>query len=691
MGTPEGRPTAQPPEDYYIYFIPPYGGVSYNDEKKEDEIFFDFKHNEDFKNDLKLYAAALSMKELADEKNKEPYQNKANNYRKKLTKFLSENKNTCFETIYKGNKRQIIEVLKASNKKDLPFKDTMDLVASICYDGYFEEKYPEMPYFKITITQKNQADILRAGIDYFAGKRTQQSKGLLESFELLDGEKISTAGSKYANYYIKEINKLSAQEVINRSDIFKETYDDYLDNKFKISYVMMPIVLLSLVYTGNAVITLKDNTSLTASNLEILPKTLAMNIAEFKYLSKPKEMQIGELIKLFEILDLPTGLIKNPSEMEKGLEQLLIKANDAAVMAVKMRSKLEVGMELWGEPLIAEHIASDHSTALKNAVDIFGNFGSKFNTVAKLKNFNLTIHQLDKLGKDLNVSKIVDEYDKFKNALVTDISYIMNIEPMNLGASFKASIELAKGRFRDIRDDIPTKLDGEVAARDVIDFIDTVKSEYIDLYFTEHQKKRLNVTDGRRKGDIQSSDTFSNLKKLKAIDILSASKLEEIESDLSSLRICYELTPEQLRTTHICKTCNYIMGENEVLVAGKLDAIEDKIDNLLTEWNALLLNTVSDPLVLEQEQYLSKEQQKVIHDFLASKQLPSKVDNFFVESIEALLKGFDPVIINANEFLDKLVAMGSCEFETIKTKLNEIVNGFSKGKDKEKLRIVFKK
>ena len=25
FGTPESRPTAQPPEDYYIYFIPPYG------------------------------------------------------------------------------------------------------------------------------------------------------------------------------------------------------------------------------------------------------------------------------------------------------------------------------------------------------------------------------------------------------------------------------------------------------------------------------------------------------------------------------------------------------------------------------------------------------------------------------------------------------------------------------------------
>lgn len=690
MGTPEGRPTAQPPEDYYIYFLPPYGALEYTDERKKDEVFFIFKPNDAFKNDLKLYAAALSMKELADEKNKETYQNKANNYRKKLTKFLSENKNTCFETIYRGNKKQIIEVLKVTNKKDLPFKDTMDLVASICFDEYFGEKYSDMPYFKLTITQKNQADIVRAGIDYYAGRRTQQSKALLESFDLLDGDKISTVGSKYANYYIKEINKLSAQEVINRSDIFEETYDDYLDKKFKLSYSIMPIILLSLVYTGNAVLTTKDNTTLTASNLDLLPKTMATNISEFKYISKPKEMQLGELIKLFEIMDIPTGLIKNPNEIEKGLEQLLIKAQEAATMAVKMKSKLDEGMELWGEKLIADHIAANYSSSLRNIIDIFGNFASKYNTVAKLKNFNLSLTDLEKLDKDFKVISIVEEYDKFKNAMFLDIQYIMNIEPMDLGASIKANIEYAKVRFRDIRANIINTLNGEEAAREVNKYITDVKTEYINMYYDEHQKKRLNVNDGRRKGNIQSSDAFSNLKKLRTIDILSASKLDDIEKELTSLRICIELTPDMLKTNHTCKHCNFMLGSYDMPVAGRLNAIEDKIDNLLTEWTTLLLNTLSDPLVLEQEQYLSKEQQKVIRNFLDSKQLPSKIDNFFVEIIEALLEGFEPLIITSKDIIDKMVALGPCEYETFNLKLKDIISEFSKGKNKERLRIVIK-
>ncbi len=117
LGTPENRPTAQPPEDYYIYFLPPYGSAAFTDEHKGDEVFFSFKPNDEFKNNLKLYAAALMMKELAEEKNKGAYNAKAEGFKKKLMRYLSENKNTCFEVIYKGEKKQLLEVMKDSTRR----------------------------------------------------------------------------------------------------------------------------------------------------------------------------------------------------------------------------------------------------------------------------------------------------------------------------------------------------------------------------------------------------------------------------------------------------------------------------------------------------------------------------------------------------------------------------------------------
>src|SRR5690606_5216887 len=147
-----------------------------------------------------------------------------------------------------------------------------------------------------------------------------------------------------------------------------------------------------------------------------------------------------------------------------------------------------------------------------------------------------------------------------------------------------------------------------------------VKNQYIDIYYAEHQKKRLGVSDGQRKGELVSSVKLANLKRLKAIsNIFSTSKLDLIEKDLSGLKVCYELTPEMLKTNHFCTKCNLLMGEAGIPVKGRLDEIEDRIDSLLAEWTNTLFNTVTDPTLEEQKQYLSPEQRKVIDAFIKTK------------------------------------------------------------------------
>ncbi len=692
LGTPENRPTAQPPEDYYIYFIPPYSNESYTDEKKLDELFFIFKPSEEFKNALKLYSAALIMKDLAEEKNKSAYHNKAEAFKKKLTRFLSENKNTCFEVIYRGEKKQLMAIMGNQYKSVNPFKETIDLVSSICLDGWFGEKYPEMPRFKTQITLCNLAETIRAGIDRYAGRKSQQANSLLESFNLLDGENITVQNSKYAQHFIKKLYSLPANTVINFSDIYRDVFDGYVDKQFGLSFALIPIVLLSLVYSGNAVIALKNGSMLTASDLESLPKISMIDIYEFKYIAKPKDVQLAELVRLYELLELPTGLINNPSQRVAGLEQMLSKAQEATNKAVRAYSKLNGEFELWGEPLIADHIAQGNKKAVANVRDTFSNFSSRYNTVGKLNNFIYTMEQVEQIGKDMAVVKTVLEYDTFKNDCATDVGYMMNLERIeSLPAALKAVISDAKENLRKIRDNIPQDMSGEASAVDVVDLLSRVKAQYIDLYFSEHQKKRLGVNDGKRKGDMVSSAKLANLRRLKTIGILSASKFDSIDKDLSGLKVCFELTSDMLKTTHFCTKCHFLLSEGNVSVKGKLDEIEERMDNLLSEWTKTLLNTIDDPLVLDQKKYLTPDQQLALDAFMKAKKLPEKIDHFFMSAIEALLQGFEPVTINANDLIDKLDAIGPCDVDTFKARITAMVDGYIKGKDKEKLRIVVKR
>ncbi len=691
LGTPENRPTAQPPRDYYIYFLPPYGNASYVDDKKKDEAFFHFKPNEEFKNTLRLYAAALMLKELAEEKNKTAYQSKAEVFRKKLNKFLAENKNTCFEVTHVGVKKQLMEVMSGKYNSANPFKETIDLVSSLLLDGWFTEKYPEFPVFKTNITIKNQADAIRSAFDRFAGRKNVQANAMLETFGLLDGENISVTHSKYAGHFIKELNNLPAGAVINFNDVYEKTFDDYLDKKFGISYGLLPIVFLGLVYTGQAVVAMRNGVTLTASNLDIIPKTSVTDIYEFKTLSKPKDIQLAELVRLFEILQLPVGQINNPSQREAGLASLLQKAQDIAGVAVKANNRLNGDFSQWGEPLIPTHVADKYKESIKRILEMFSNFQNRFNTVAKLNNFNYSMQQVEQIGEDIANASIVMEYDVFRSQCSNTVSYVTNLDTIDLGEAFKTEIKAARAEYEKTRDAIADGESGENQAAEVEERLGIVKQKYIDMYYAEHQKRRLGVQEGKRKGELVSSVRLANLKRLRSLDILSGSKLTAIENELAALKVCFELTPEMLKTSTFCPKCGFQLNESIPPVKGVLESIEDRIDALAEEWTKTLYNTISDPLLAEQKGYLKPGQQETIDEFLRTKKLPEAVDLNFVNAITELLRGFDPVTVSAEDLTDKLGAFGPLDVDTFKAKISEVVDALSKGKDKNKLRIVVKK
>lgn len=692
MGLPGERSTAQPERDFYIHIMPPYDENGSCVQNLPDEVYLYFKSSDEFREFMGLYAAAQSLAQISEGKDKDAYLNKANMLRKRLIRYLSENKNTCFDVLYKGQKRQMIEVLRGRYNRDMTFKDTIDLAASLCFDEYFCSKYPDFPVMKTKITRRNMADCARAAFDHFAGRKTQQSTLMLQSFGILDGEKIRPEGSKFAAYYIDQIRNLPPQGVLNYSDIFEQRFMEmYIDKKFKIEFVFTPIIFLSMVYGGYAVITTKDGKTITASNLDQIPKTSVMDLYEFKYLSRPAQISMAELKKLFEVLDINPALLDNPNDREKGVAQLLSKAQELANSAVLAANKLNNSFDLWGEPLANAAEVAMLQKACTAVRDEFSNYQAKFNTPAKLNNFSLSMEQVDTLAGQIAQMKKIPQFLDFKSGCSDIVSYIANIEYIDLGAAFKAELDAAKAEFRSIRDSIMDGVSGENATQKVDVILSKLKAKYIDLYFENHKKKRLDITDAQRRRKIQEGRELASLRKLRSIEILSAAKLADIETEMSGIKVCYELTPEELKSTHICPHCRYHLDDKVKNVYGVLDNLEIRIDDLLAEWTKTLLDTISDPIVASQKKFLSAEQQQVIDDFISSGTLSKRVDDFFVKAINALLKGFEPVVIDTDDLVAKLEQMPPMDEASFKAKVSELISSYTKGKDAGKLRIVVKR
>lgn len=691
LGLPGERSTAQPERDFYIHIMPLYSTASVTVKNLEDEVYFFFKSTDEFKEILGYYSAANAQAEISEGKDKDAYLSKATMYRKKLLKYLSDNKNTCFDVLYKGQRRQLIEILRGRFNRDMDFKDTVDLAASLCFDEYFYGKYPDYPVMKTKVTRKNMAENVRQAFDYFAGRKTQTATLMLQSFGVLDGDKIRPEASKYAAYYIDQLKQLPPQGVINYSDIFDVKYDDqYEDKHFKINYLFTPIIFLSMVYAGYATMTLRNGNVLSASNLDTVPRIGVLDLYEFKYLARPAQMAMAELKKLFEVLKINPVLLDNPKDRDEGVRQLLEKAMNTSNAAVIAYQKLNNGFELWHEPLVDSQHLNAMQKACEAVKDEFSNYSARFNTPAKLNNFTLTFEEIDKLAEQIALIKVIKEFSTFKTECTNNVSYVCNIEISDIGSNLKQKLEAVKAELRSARDSILTGVSGAAAAQKVNIVLEKVKEEYIDVYYEEHKKKRLDITDAKRRGKLQESLTLANLRKLRSIEILSAAKLAAIEQDMANLKVCYELTPTELKSSHICPHCHYSLGDKAANVAGQLDNIEIRIDELLEEWQQTLLDTISDPIVTSQKEYLSAEQQKVIDEFITTASLPKRVDDFFIKAIKALLKGFEPVVIDAKDLMDKLMKLPPMDETAFKQKLNELVADYTKGKDEGKLRIIVK-
>lgn len=692
MGLPGERSTAQPERDFYIHIMPPFGDVSADTHNLDDEVYFYFRGNDDFKEELRLYAAANAQADISEGKDKDAYLGKAAILRKKLIKYLSENKNTCFKVTYKRQDKLLIEVLKDKYNKDMTFKDAIDMASSIALDEYFGTIYPHYPVMKTKITRKNQTENVRAAFDYFAGRKNQQAIAMLQSFGILDGGKICPEGSMYAAYYIDALKKLQPRGVLNFTDIFEPANDNtFLDKNFKISYLFTSIIFLSLVYAGYAVITLKDGSMLTASNLYMVPKIGVLDLYEFKYLSKPAELSIAELKKMFEVLDINTALLVNPNDREKGVEDLLKKAQEMSNSAVIAERKLTEHFELWGEPLANQQQISMMRSAAIAVKNEFSNYSARFNTPAKLNNFELSYDQIEELDKQIQLLRRVPEYIIFKTNCTDIVGYISAIEYTDLSADMKSDIEKGKAAFREIRDSIMDGTNGDIAAGDVVAKLVKIKENYIDIYFDAHKKKRLGIDDAKRRGNIQECQALSNLRKLKGIDILSGAKLSELEQDMAEFKVCYSLTPQDLKNSPICPHCRFSLGDKTKNVEGQMELIEQRIDLMVKDWTKMLLDTLSDPIILDQKRFLKVQEANAIDDFVESGKLPEKVDDFFVNSINALLKGFEPVVIEMEALMHQLEELPPMDEVSFKAKINDIVAGYTKGKDTGKLRIVVKR
>jgi len=405
FGAPNQRSTAQPPREFYLYMLQPYAPPPFTDEREADEVFFRLvRRDEQFETALKLYAGAREMAGSASVGNRMQYEKKADTHLKNLQKWLRENLSQAVDVTYKGVARPFVEWLKGGaaprstalrRAQDMAsVRDLVNAVASACLSTYFAEKLPHYPAFSVLVTQASRAQAAHEAVRWLAGGiKTQQGAAILDALDLLDDGRVKGRESRYAGFFLDQLTQKGEGQVLNRAELIGGEFGAEADTRFKLEPEWVAVALLGLVYTGEISLALPGR-KLDAGNLEEAVKISIADLANWKFIERPKGLPLAALTELFQLLELPTGLIKDANQHDSAVEQLQKRVAAELDRLVLFRQKAQGGFPVWeANPLEGQVKANllrrldDHKSFLESL--------QTYNTPGKLRNFRYSADEVE--------------------------------------------------------------------------------------------------------------------------------------------------------------------------------------------------------------------------------------------------------------------------------------------------------
>ena len=364
FGAPNERSTAVPSRDFYVYFIQPHEPPRFKDEKVSDEVFFHLTGTDDhFRDTLRSYAAALDLASTSSGHAKATYESKASSFLRDIVNWLQEHMGSAFEVGHQGRRKALLEWSKGHSLRDhsgispaerINFRDLIYAVAGICLETHFAEQAPDYPRFSVLVTSSSRSQAAQDALRWIAGAtKTKQATAILDSLELLDGDKIDPYQSKYANHILAQVHKKGHGQVVNRSELIQELLGvEYLAaDTLRLEPEWAAVLLAALVHSGDLVLAVPGR-KFDAADLPALAARPLDELIRFKHIERPKEWNIPALKALFDLLGLPPGMANSVTQGKDDTVQALQTAVAQIVgrLVVAQRA-VQTGIPLLGQEL----------------------------------------------------------------------------------------------------------------------------------------------------------------------------------------------------------------------------------------------------------------------------------------------------------------------------------------------------
>ena len=703
FGAPNERSTAVPPRDFYLYFIQPYEPPRFKNEEKSDEVFFHLTGADDqFREALRGYAAALELASTSSGHPKATYESKALGFLRNLVRWLQEHMGSAFEVGHQRRRKALLEWAKGhslrgvsgiSPAERINFRDLVNAVAGICLESHFAEQAPDYPSFSVLITSRNRAQAAQDALRWIAGAtKTRQGTAILDSLGLLDGSRLDPNRSKYAAHILERVHKKGHGQVVNRGELIQEVLGvEYLAAEtLRLEPEWAAVLLVALVHSGDLVLAVPGR-KLDAADLPALAALPLDELVHFKHVERPKDWNIPAIKALFELLDLTPGMAILVTQGEPDPIQELQKAVDQAIKRlVVAHQAIQGSIPFWGKSLIGPEEAKGLRSRLERTKSFLESL-QVYTSPGRLKNFRQNASDvsghaagLDALAEVEALQGLVSEFGPTA-AYLTAAESVLPPSHEWVRQMKEAQIDvLAKLRRSD-------RLETASFRRRSLRSLGDLKKGFVDVYLERHARARLGLNDAARKTALMRDARLARLRMLSAIDLMPVRQMTDFQDRLAGLESCYTLTREELEASPVCPHCEFRPAlEPESGPAGQVLAqLDDDLDRLLSDWTRTLLVNLDDPVTRQNLSLVQPERARQVYAFVAKAELPDVLEPEFVEALQEVLSGLVKVAVTAEDLKAALLAGGSPASPTeMKTRFERYIDGLAKGEDPAKVRVV---
>ncbi len=698
FGTPNERSTAQPPRDFYLYFLQPFETPKFEDEKKPDEVFFHLHDlDEEFERALRTFAGAFEMALSSSGVHQQTYRGKADRAKQELMRWIRSHPDAMRVT-YQGETRPFLQWERkgVGASPDASFREMVQGLAAGCLSPYFEEMYPDYPAFRSLrqpITRESRPRMVQDALRCIVGQRVQSGVAILDGLGLLDDEsRIRPERSPYARYILERLDAKGPSSVLNRNELIEPWMGTERMRHFKIETEYVAVLLLALVYAGEIEIVLPAGRKIDASNLDEALRMDLDDLTGFRHITRPKELPLHALRAVMELLDLSPGLMQTPETREIAVGELQKRVAEELGRLVRLQNRVRQGFSLWGRPVLEEEALAQVQANLKAYKDFLESL-RPFNTPGKLRNFPYTaeaVREKRPLREAAwRMEALADQMERELQPLTAYLREAASVLPKDHPTGV-AIQEVQEAHLTALQRS-PSGPDPETLERIRRELLQ-LKEGYIQAYLQAHREARLDSEGDRRKNRLLQDPRLKTLRHLaEAVPILPGEQLKGLEAKLGALVSCWRLIPTDLEGEPLCPHCHFRPATDmpDRPVQETLQETDSALDRWTREWVRTLGEALSTPTAQASLALMSPEERTPLEALRDRHGLPDPLEKPFLDTLKQALQGLERVTIPAEKILQALTQPGMpCTVEELRQRFERLLKEHLVGKDAERARIV---